>query len=269
MKMKWLSVVFQNIRKLSIKKKIFSVFILIIFLLLTISALLPVIKVNEYYKLVESDSLFIKDGHTILNNSDLSDIVREKAFLEALIQQSEDDSIQLAISLPDSSVYLYLNGVRLHTAKFINSDLDIILKQLPNTYYIKLFSSPLNIVHQYSTIEKEPIIIRDAPKDTAEAAISAVVPGQRIEPPAFLLLNLDYGIDLIFEQDSTYSAKNKWARIKFNFDIFYKEIKETGKNIFSPDKADINPTIRIKLPENDIIAIYRALPKNAKIAIRY
>ncbi len=100
---------------------------------------------------------------------------------------SEKDSIQLIVNLRDSIIGLSIKGVIIHKTQINNYKVDPLLNKLPVLEYVKLFSEPLQVKSQYATIVKEPIVVRNAPKDTAEATLNAYEPDTLIQNPAFFL----------------------------------------------------------------------------------
>lgn len=240
----------------------------IIFAILMIKQLSPVSKLNHYTETIESDSIYQQNFKDLNNHPDLVGLSRENAYLKALTELSLSDSSQLALNLSDSSISLYIKGVEVHRAKLQEPEMDEILLHIPNSQYLWLFSTPVPVVEQYATFEKEPIIVRDAPKDTIEAAAQDEIIIRENEP-AFVHLKLAHDIDLIMEQDSVIDNRTKWARYEFNSKIILDDYKKTIKEFFSSGKMDTHATIRFKVPTNDLVSLYRALPNQAEIVIRY
>ena len=250
------------------KNKINGIIIPIILLIVLIyNGIAPLQKYNELKKLVPADSVYIQSFDSIYNAPELASLLKEKAYKQANLKLSEKDSIQLIVNLRDSIIGLSIKGVIIHKTQINNYKVDPLLNKLPVLEYVKLFSEPLQVKSQYATIVKEPIVVRNAPKDTAEATLNAYEPDTLIQNPAFLQLKTDYGIQILLEQEINPTCKHKWVRF-----IFKSKIKTTtfGVNIlhfFSFKKAEYNPVIKIKMPVDDLRAIYRALPNNAYVVI--
>lgn len=259
-------------KKRSVVKTIFLsiwyTLLLAVFVILMIKQLSPVSKLNHYLNSIESDSLYVKNQKVIDNHPDLVDITREEAYVKALLEISKSDSAQLALNLKDSTICLYLKGVKVHEARIKEPDVDMILRQLPNSHYLWLFSTPIQVNDQYATFEKEPIIIKDAPKDTIEAAANNEIIVRENEP-AFVHLKMAHDIDLIMEQDSVKDDRTKWARYEFNYNIIKQDYIRTIKGFFSSGKMTTQAVIRLKIPTNDLVSLYRALPHDAEIVICY
>lgn len=229
----------------------------------------PLHKINEYSSLVKNDSIFVKQYDSIYNNPDLELFLKDKSYKQALLKLSEQDSIQLIVNLHDSIVCLTIKGVIIHETHLDNFTIDPLLNKLPNMEYVKLFSQPLNIHSQWATIVKEPIVVRNAPKDTAEAALYAYQPDTLIQKPAFMKIETDYGIHIQFEQDINPTFKHKFVRFMFNTKINTKSIFKDILHFVSFKKPEYNPTIVIKMPADDLRAIYRAFPTNAYVVLKF
>lgn len=257
------------IRQLDWRQRILYTFLFMFFIFLMSVAVSPIHKMKEFENMVRSDSIFSSDFNPLLNQTELSLLVKEKANMEALLKLAERDSIQLVINLKDSSACLFINGVRIHQSEISKLKLDKILPKIPLNQYIKLFSDPIDIISQYATIVKEPVVVRHAPKDIAEAALTAWEPDTLIQKPAFLLLKMDYGIRIILEQEVSESIADKWVRKSFYARHWSeKSIGALGR-FFTLRKQEYLPTIKISLPTDDLRAIYRALPQNAGLVLYF
>lgn len=228
----------------------------------------PLHKINEFNRLVRADSLFVEQFDSIYNHPDLKFFVKQRSYKQALLKLSEQDSIQLIVNLADSIVCLSIKGVIIHETQINNFKEDKVLKKLPNMEYVKLFSQALKIQSQWATIVKEPIVVRQAPKDTAEAALNAYQPDTLIQKPAFMKLELDHGIHIIFEQDVNPTFKHKFVRFAFITKINVKNIYKEILHFIRFQKSEYNPTIVIKMPADDLRAIYRAFPTNTYVVLK-
>lgn len=250
------------------KNRIIGIIILIVLLTVLIYiGIAPLHKYKEFNKLAITDSLYIQSFDSIYNSPELALLVKEKVYKKATLKLSEKDSIHLIVNLRDSILGLSIKGVVIHKTHIDSYKVDPLLKNLPVLEYVKLFSEPLPVKSQYATIVKEPIVVRNAPKDTTEAALNAYEPDTLIQNPAFLQLKTDYGIQILFEQEINPTFKHKWIGFIFKSRITTTAICTNFINFFCFKKADYNPVITIKMPADDLRAIYRALPNNACVVI--
>ncbi len=187
------------------------------------------------------------------------ELLKEKAFLEAQIELSNSDSISMAIDLSDSTAVLQIKGVSIYTAKITNFTYSNLLNDISVPVYYKIFKEPLAIHEQFSTVAKEPIVIKIAPKDTIEAAKAEVIPDSVVNQSAVLKFFISEDILVVItnheEEGSIFYQKLNWSY------QFLKQLVEFKKVVYQP-------TIKLIIPNDDIVVIYRALPWKAKIAIK-
>ena len=138
-----------------------------------------------------------------------------------------------------------------------------------NREYVWLFSRPVPINSQYATVVKEPIVVRQAPKDELEASLNAYQPDTLIQNPAFLQLRLDHDINLIIEQDSNPRLHDKWVKSVFSMKIWTGKTISAVGHFLSFKKQSYLPVIHIHMPVDDVRTIYRALPENGYTVIYY
>lgn len=255
------------IKRLSRPKRILYIILFLLFFYLMSIALSPLHKMKEFENHVQSDSLFISNFDPAWSHPELAEMVRKKAGKEALLKLANKDSIHLAVNLHDSSVCLYIKGVRIHRTKIRQFKIDGLLRKMPSMQYEMIFSHPQSITSQYATIVKEPIVIRQAPKDAAEAEQLAWQPDTLFQNPAFLLLGLEQGIDLVFYQESDQGFYDKWVKFKFRFRIWSGDGLQGIQRFVTFRKQEYHPKIIIAMPVDDLRAIYRALPLQAYVVL--
>jgi hypothetical protein len=187
------------------------------------------------------------------------ELVKEKAFLEAQIELSNSDSIALVIDLSDSIAFLQIKGVTIYTAKISRYTYSSLLDDISVPVYYKIFGKPLVVQEQVSNIAKEPIVIKIAPKDTIEAAKAEIIPDSVVNQSTVLnfIINKDLLVVITnHEEEGSYlNQKLNWS---------YQFLKQ----LFELKKAVYQPTIKLIIPNDDIVVIYRALPWKARIAVK-
>lgn len=231
-------------------------------------AMAPINKMNELHQFVYSDSTYIQEFDSMYYQPEMSELLIEKAYKDALLSLSTSDSIQLVVNLSDSTVDLSIKGVTISETKFTNFEVDELFNRLTLPEKIKLFSQPLNVCSQFATIVKEPVVVRQAPKDTLEAAQNAWQPDTLIQNPAFAEFVIEHDIKLILEQDNNTDPINKRAKRDF-YNVLYKQTLKVAINNFkNHNKQEYQPVIIIELPVDVVRAIYRALPENPLVVIK-
>jgi len=231
-------------------------------------AVSPFTKREELQKLVNADSLFTTKFDSTYYHPEMANRAKIKAFKEALLTLSENDSIQLIINLSDSTVNLSIKGVVIHQTKIKEFKKDRFLQDLPFIQEINLLSKPIPVISLYATIVKEPIVIRQAPKDTLEAALNAWEPDTLIQNPAFICFSIQHNFRVILEQDEIVGLNDKWKKFEFYKHLLYGKLQESLGNFIFFRKQEYQPTLCINMPVNDLRAVYRALPHNTYMVIK-
>ena len=249
-------------------REVFYLVALVVLLYLIGLALSPMNKMTELNKLVEEGvgSGGLEDS--LYNLPELTPLVKERSYLISLLELSRSDSIQMSIDCSDSTVCLYIKGLKIHQSKFNIVKEDRFFARLTNTQINRVFSQPLLIRKQTATIVKEPVVERLAPKDTAEAALTAWKPDTLMQNPAFLWLELDYGLDLILEQERNITFHDQMIRTTFYGSVWAERFKQSLSQFLHFKKQDYHPTLKIAIPVDDLRSIYRALPNQSNVAMK-
>lgn len=205
--------------------------------------------------------------------SDLVDQVRssehQEAFLRSTLLLSSKDSIALLIDLSDSLVELTFKGVSLFESKISLIEVNNGLRMLPLFLRDSLYSGPIQANEGMASIEKFPIVIKIAPKDTTEANMMSAAPKLPIQNDVFLFFAFDNNMvveilqqeqDLIGDRSALRNfrrQRNQWLRAKSR-----QALKDSGQRGYIY-------RLSIELPREDARSIYRALPMKPFVVIRY
>ena len=241
---------------------------LVIFIWLICVAIAPFNKSQQLHDLVNKDSVFTKNFESANFNPEIVPLIREKAYKESLLKLSENDSIQLIVNLSDSTISLSIKGTVIHQTKFTTFTKDPFLNKLSLLQEIKLFSQPLLLQSQYATIVKEPVVVRHAPKDSFEAELNAWKPDTLMQNPAFVSLVFEHNIQLILEQNESHTFYDKRKKFEFYTHLYVEKLKLSGSRFFLIKKQEYFPEIKLKIPVDDLRAIYRGLPTHTYIVIK-
>ncbi len=202
------------------------------------------------------------------NYSSQADFYYQKAFLSSQLSLLESDSLNLIVDLKDSSVYLVIDGVTIHSAKVSRYSLSNFFKILAADAYTQIFSRPFTVESYDATIVKEPITIKEAPKDTVEAANFFEMPDTLINEFVAVSMALDYNFILTFQQEEK-PHSSEWKEDRFFF--LKKRVMKVKRDIQQMGRLIIpqaEPEIRVALPKDDLVTIYRALPISTRISVR-
>lgn len=231
-------------------------------------ALAPFNKLKSIEQIVLNDTEFLQKFDSSFYQPELRNQSRELAYKQALLELAETDSIHLVLNLSDSTVMLTIKGVVIHETKVQVVKKDKLFAKMPLEQELSIFSKPLPINKQFATIVKEPVVVRQAPKDTLEAASNAWQPDTLIQNPAFAIFITAFDIQVIFEQETNNNFQDYQKKLGFYLKWYALKIKKIVFNYIRFNKQVYEPTLRIKMPVNDLRTIYRALPVKPYIVIK-
>lgn len=208
-----------------------------------------------------------KESSALLDSLLLTELDASK--LRNRMQLADDDSIYLVLNLADSSLCLEIKGLKVRKAKAVQMQLSKRILAAGNDALLNWTSNPFTLQYELSSIPKSPILVVEAPKDTAAAA---TLPQKRLEPEksavSFTLL-FDRSLVLEVNQLERPKPEDEAALALYQkaFDsTFRRSIKSRILQPYTPD-APIH--IKMLLPAADARAIYRAFPHigNAKLVL--
>jgi hypothetical protein len=208
----------------------------------------------------------IKVDERIFSDSAYLKLLKEKAYLQSRISMAETDSVYLTINLADSSVNLEISGVVVHKTKVKKIKLSKIFAK-GNEYIIStMLSSPFTIADDISSIKKEPLLIKMAPKDTSEYQPD-VIPDTADFEPVNYMLEMHNGVRIFFYQEER-SMKGDGSHF-FWFDLHYRlhNVLSSLKRIMLLKVPEYHPYIKLRLPRADAKNIYRAIPVHGQVAV--
>lgn len=239
----------------------------ILLYILTWIGVAPMYKLMEIESVIQADSLSASKVPQHLNVAPIA-LGKEWALKNAQASLLGNDSIQLIIDLQDSAVALFINGITVHKVKATVIKVDQVLTKLSNSAYLKTFFTPLTINFDTASFVKEPIVVREAPKDTLEASLNAYKPDTVVQTPAFWQIPLPFESSLLIAQSEMNGQKEKEMYREFTSLIKQKSRNENLRRFFTLQRPTYIPTIEIQIPADDLRAIYRAVPKGGKMVIR-
>jgi hypothetical protein len=259
-----------NRNKASNPFKIFSIILILLFFGIVISfsvlsILSPIKKVKEInnkYKDDNADENYLD----ALTNQHLFQLKKDEAFLRARLLMSENDSINLSINIPDSVISIEIKGTNIYSVPIKRIVVSKVFNQIDKDAFINYISSPFCILQEKATIPKEPLIIKKAPKDTAEANRNITQPdtlgpkivAYRFYTDKYLIINIKQFEDVNFI-----------SSFLFQFDNNLQISKMHLKKLIKFEIPDYIPWIQLEMNKNEAIALFRALPEHAFISIQF
>jgi hypothetical protein len=202
----------------------------------------------------------------IYNDTVYLSLLKDKSYLQAKNMMAKTDSVYLAINLADSTAALEISGVTVHSAKISSYSISSILSRGDRYSIYKLFSQPLTIENSVSTIKKEPVMIKIAPKDTSEYQPDVIPDTSLVEHVSFII-GVSNGIKIYVYQEEHDKLAERGST--FMFDIT-ERLSSAWYSVRSAAMFRVpgyQPFIRIKIPREDVKILYRALPRNGQVAV--
>ena len=225
-------------------------------------------KAHLNIKGIEGKYAFTDEEIAFLSDDEVFDLMQQRAFLYSEITKAKDDSIGLTIDLHKRSISLEIKGVILYSRPLENFHISRYLNTLDDTVLLYITAVPSNVVVFHSTIIKEPILEKKAPKDTSEVQLDPYQVDTSYREPAFLVMELDNGIELVLKQYDDLGFRD---HLRYNFFIFRKRMNKAAtifKAILSFRLPEYSPSISIEMKAKDIRLIYRALPQHPQVSLR-
>jgi hypothetical protein len=242
--------------------------VLVLFLYYMVMAMIaPARKMNR----IREEYAFRQDEKKTLNDSVLTDsaylsLFREYSFLKARTEMAETDSIYMTMNLADSGVTLEISGVTVARTRFTRLSSSKIFHDRYSYVVSSMLSKPFTIVRNFSSIPKEPLMIKMAPKDTSEFKPD-IIPDTADFEPVDYIMEMDNGVVIYVYQEEKLNRGD--GSHLFFFDLRYRVLNawRTMKSVFTFKIPEYHPYIKVRLPRTDAKIIYRALPENGQIAI--
>jgi hypothetical protein len=206
-----------------------------------------------------------KTDERIFSDSAFVKLNRDKAYNQARITMAETDSVCLALNLSDSSAILEINGVEVHRAKLSYIRLSKVLVNTDEYAVSQMLSKPFTIKEDFSTIKKEPLMIKIAPKDTSEYKPDILPDTARIEAVHYMM-EMENGVRLYVYQQND-DEGGGFRKYFFDLNDRFKTIGAIFRSMLSFKVPEYHPAIRIKMERADARIIYRALPRHGQVAL--
>lgn len=237
-----------------------------------------ILPVKNYQPAIPNTPVIHKDtathGHASLDQAQVvkvKEIIRkenERAFQKSRLALAEKDSIYMILNLPDSLLILEIKGVTVKKTKLINYEMSNRIGLIPHENLLPWVSEPFVLQRDLSTIPKSPIIIKQAPKDTIEAAKQSAKPAAPDSTNVFFTLYFDRNLILEVEQADPLEAG---ATEKV---MTYRNIKKSESTnsvleiLRNPQQTDQPVVIKLLVSEVEARAIYRAVPTRSQLILK-
>jgi len=257
--------------KTSGRKKTLIILALLFTVFIIYYSVMSMISPMRKYASMKDDLTIKPDDKGAVDDRILSDslylrLLKEKAFLQAKVAMAETDSIYLTINMEDSTLNIEISGVIVHSTMMSKTEISKILLKGNENIILSLLSSPFTIAGSYSTIRKEPVMIKMAPKDTSEYKPD-IVPDTSLTVPVNYILEMTNGTRIYIYQEENEVFSEKINRFKFDITDRLRETWSALKRVALAKVPEYHPYIKIRIPRADAKIIYRALPRNGQVAV--
>lgn len=248
-----------------IKISFFLFLILIVFYYLFLSVLAPIKAYKEIHKkyLLEDTIL----ASLICNDSVADSLALANALITSRITAASLDSINFVLNLKDSVLDLQIEGVSIHQVKILKMKYSKIFDNFNSDIKYSYLASPFYITDYNSTIVKVPIVVKHAPRDTAEAAQMNAAP--KLPPEDYVHYEFHFDKDLVLTVNQS-DPPAKHNRLK----AFYSYLDNKFSYVINILKSAVKfkspayiPWIEIEIPGEDAKTVFRALPENAAMVL--
>jgi hypothetical protein len=201
----------------------------------------------------------------------LGQIIRkenEKAFQNSRLSLAEKDSIYMILDVPARLLLLEIKGVTVKKAKLVDIEISNRFSLISHENLLPWISEPFTLESDLSTIPKSPIVVKQAPKDTIEAAKMSSKPGPPDSTNVFFTLYFDRNLVLEIEQaDSLDKALTE--KVKNYRNIKKKEYTQSlFQMLRKPQQTDQPMKIKMWISEVEARAIYRAVPSKTHLLLK-
>jgi len=218
---------------------------------------------NEYLSKTLIDSTLDK---RIFSDSTYLKLLRKRAFLQSRNVMAATDSIYLTVDLADSSANLEISGVVVHRSKMSKIETSSMFLHGDENIILNLLATPFSIESSFSTILKDPVMIKMAPKDTSEYKPD-IMPDTSITEPVNYILEMTNGTRIFVYQAETDSSIFRKSQFRFDLKFRLADTREALKSVARFKVPEYHPFIKIRLPRADAKILYRAVPKYGQVGV--
>lgn len=241
--------------------------IIIYFIMVSLSPVLYIRDINRHYPGNQIASADLPEG--ISNDSLFLALSGKLAFARARVKMAAADSLGMAVNIPDSIITLELKGVVVRTIKITGVSLPGSFRGIRKPVWHEFLADPVATVSSASSIPREPIMLKIAPRDTSEASLMPdIAVDTSFTEPVIFCLEMSNGIRLTVRESLNNSAIQKPHLGRFILRCSVNDMWESMKHIGHFRVPPYKPEIRLELSGIDARVIYRALPWQSQVALR-
>lgn len=194
----------------------------------------------------------------------------EEAYLKSAIDVAKSDSIYLALDLRDSTLALAIKGVPIRSCKLHNFKVCNGIRYLKSSGLLPYWlEPPFALEQQWASITKIPIQIKKAPKDTSEASESTETPEPVKPHDVHIKLKYNRGLTVHIDQIQSVSIRSLPRKIFYWLRSSAGHLTESISSLIRFQPFKIQLCIFLELSQADAQAVYRAIPQNANLILKF
>lgn len=196
------------------------------------------------------------------------DLKLESAALTAQLYASRLDSIYLYFNLNDSVAAIQFNGVTLRQSRMNRFYAGAAFAHIRQSAEAEIWMArPLVAQEEWSSFIKHPFKIKNAPKDTLEA-LAMKQDIMKSEPiDAYFTLLFDRNVLLRVRQIEKPSKSGLWKLIGYESAFRYDMLKKVLRSLLHFEAPPHHLLLDVRLPQADIVAMFRALPYHCSMVL--
>jgi hypothetical protein len=213
-------------------------------------------------------------GSVSLNSDQVeqvSQIIRkenEKAFEQARLSLAEKDSVYVILDVPNKAILLEIKGVTVKKTEIINLEISNRFSLISHENLLPWLSQPFSLERDLSTIPKDPIVVKQAPKDTIEAAKMSNKPAPPDSTNVFFTLYFDRNLVVEVEQAEPLE-KGATEKVETYQKIKRKESTRSVLELLrNPQQKDQPMLVKLVISDAEARAVYRAVPIKSKLILK-
>lgn len=192
----------------------------------------------------------------------------EKAYLTSLLKLSQQDSAYLNLNLSDSLLIMEVQGVTMRSCTLTDIRVTRRLRCLNQSQLLNWVSTPFKGQADLSTIPKIRYMVKEAPKDTNEAALQSAKPIPPDSSSVYFTLYFDKHLTIEVGQfEDPYDDEDEVIG-RYQKDVERAIRSETMRAVLHGSSPDPDILIRFQVSKDDARAIFRGLPVHPGLALK-
>lgn len=189
---------------------------------------------------------------------------------KSLLQLARGDSIYLVLDLRDSTLNLALKGVKLRRCKLSRLKISQSIFVLKDTGLLVYWAGkPFTLQSEWTSIEKNPLQIKKAPRDTLEVLKYLAEP---VPPPVqdvHVSLRFDRHLIIHINQVQPTSWHNWDKRLRYEWDWLLVSLTEKIEQLKNRTRGNPALWMHLDMDRDDALAVYRAIPARTELLIQF